>query len=115
MPYGNRTEVIIAGRKLTILSDDKPEYVREISRCVDKSITELVLENDGVNFETAAILSALKFCDDIHKLEEKAKIPDAEDRLMKQIIEYSDELSKIQAENRNLKKIIKEYEKQIKQ
>lgn len=115
MPYGNRTEVIIAGRRLTILSDDKPEYLRKISRCVDKSITELVLENDGVNFETAAILSALKFCDDVHKLEERSKIPDDEDRLMKQIIEYSDELSKIQAENRNLKKIITEYEKKMKQ
>jgi hypothetical protein len=47
-------------------------------------------------------------------MKEKSNAPDDEDRLMKQIIEYSNELSKIQQENRNLKKIISEYEKQIK-
>ena len=114
MSKGNRTEVIIAGRRLAIMSDDKPEYLKEVSKCVDNSISELLSSNKGMSLERAAIFSALKFCDDIHKMKEKSNMPDDEDRLMKQIIEYSNELSKIQQENRNLKKIISEYEKQIK-
>lgn len=114
VPKGNRTEVVIAGRRLAIMSDDKPEYLREISKCVNNSIGELLSSNKGMSLEKAAILSALKFCDDIHKMKERSQTQDNEDRLMQQIIEYSNELSKIQLENRNLKKIIGEYEKRMK-
>ena len=114
MPKGNRTEVVIAGKRLVIMGDDRPEYLREISKCVNNSIGELLSSNKGMSVEKAAILSALKFCDDIHKMKERSKSQDDEDRLMQQIIEYSNELSKLQLENRNLKKIVNEYEKRIK-
>ena len=113
MSRGNRTQVIIAGRSFAIMSDDNPEYLKKVSKCVNNSISELISSNKGMSLEQAAILTALKFCDDIHKIKGQPKEKDNEDRLMQQIIEYSKDLAKMQNENKNLKKIILDYEKKL--
>ena len=111
MPDNMGTEVIIAGKKFTIMSNDKPEHLRELSLDVDESIRKLIMSNIQMTIENAAILTALNFCDDIHKLKEQPKEIDEEDRLMQQIIEYSKELSELSAENKRLKKVIDELKK----
>ncbi len=119
MSKGNKTEVIIAGKRFMIMSDDEPEYLRKVSNSVDESIRNLISTNKGMSIESAAILSALKFCDDIHKMKDIPKTIDEKDRLMQQIVEYSKELSEIGKENKGLKKQIieikEDYQRQINQ
>ncbi len=113
MAKETRTEVVIAGKKYAIMSDDNPEYIKQLSKNISNSISELICANRSMTVEQAAVLTALKYCDDVNKLKNREKKPDDEDRLMKQIISYSDELSKISQENKNLKKIIENYEKEL--
>ena len=111
MARGTRTEVVIAGKKYAIMSDDNSDYLIKIAKCVNNSISEMISSSRSLNVEGAAVLTALKYCDDVHKLKDKKN---DDDRLMKQIISYSDELSKMSQENKNLKKIIENYERNLK-
>ena len=114
MAQETRTEVVIAGRKYAIMSDDSPEYIKYLAKNINDSIGEMICANRSMSVEQAAILTALKYFDDIQKLKDKSKTPDDEDRLMKQIISYADELSKVSQENKNLKKIVQRYESEMK-
>ena len=131
---GYSIRVRIGGRSLSIISDAKPEYMTQIASKVDKTITGLLNANSALTFEKAAILTALKFCDeatnnekqntnfndDNNMTEENAKltkesvkdineekIESEADNLRKQVVEYSKELSKLEKENKSL---IKELE-----
>ena len=107
--------VNIGGKKFYIIADEKPDYLTDIAKCVDESISEIMGTNKNMTFERAAVLSALKFCDDSRKLQND--INEDEDNLRKQVMQYSKELSKLTRENKNLEKQIselkKEYESKI--
>lgn len=124
MAKGYSIRVKIGGRSFGIISDEKPEYLTEVAESVDKSISTLLAQNSKMTFERAAVLSALKFCDDSKKysiphVEEKDEIKDKEsDNLRHRIMEYSKELSKLTREykalEKELKNVKKEYEEKLK-
>ena len=108
--------VRIGGRSFGIISDDKPEYLSQIAKEVNDSVTGLLSVNPKLTFEKAAILTALIYCDDV----KKSKISDvgyaADDEnnnLRKQVISYSNELTRLTKENKLLLKEIEELKKQI--
>ena len=127
MSKGYSIRVRIGGRALSIISDAKPEYMMQIASKVDKSITGLLNSNSGLTFEKAAVLTALKFCDEASNVKniddnieddnnisrehiqtaEKTTIESEADNLRKQVVAYSKELSKLEKENKSL---IKELE-----
>ena len=127
---GYSIRVRIGGRSLSIISDAKPEYMMKVASKVDNSISGLLKSNSGLTFEKAAILTALKFCDEATNVKdiqndhapdsvtkvEKETAHDAEsDNLRKQVIAYSKELSRLERENKMLIKEIEALKKNDKQ
>ncbi|MDY3927914.1 MAG: cell division protein ZapA [Clostridia bacterium] len=123
MSKGYSIRVRIGGRALSIISDAKPEYMTQIAAKVDNSITNLMNSNSGLTFEKAAVLTALKFCDEAvnaankqndnitkkqNKTEENtekecnSKVEVEADNLRKQVVAYSKELSRLEKENKAL-------------
>ena len=102
--------VNIGGKKFYIIADEKPDYLTDIAKCVDESISEIMTANKNITLERATVLSALKFCDDSRKLQ--SDVDKDEDNLRKQVMQYSKELTKLTRENKNLEKQISELKKE---
>lgn len=102
-----RIRVDIMGRGFNLVSDEKGNYLEMISKEVDKKMRELKENNPRLAYDTAAVLTALNFCDELH--EEKTKQvsgnEDAETNLIRsQLVEYSKELSRATATIKRLEK-----------
>ena len=107
MSKGYSIRVKIGGKMFGLISDSKPEYLKNIAMQVDKSISDLLIKNPNLTLEKASILTALKYCDDANK---KVNLPaentdstDEDNNLRKQVIEYSNELRSLEKENKELK------------
>lgn len=115
MSKGYSVRVKICGKTYGVISDSKPEYLKDIAMRVDESIAGLMLKNSNLTLEKASILTALKFCDDANKKninsEQNDCMQDDDNNLRKQVIEYSKELSKLSKENRELKREIEKLKK----
>jgi len=116
---GYSIRVNIGGKSFRIISDEKPEYLSDVADRVDKSISAMLFSNPSLTYEKAAVLAALKFCDDATKREisennikeESSQQITEEDNLRKQVVEYSNELSKLTKENKLLHKSLAELRK----
>lgn len=119
MSKGYSIRVNIGGKSFRIISDEKPEYLSDVADRVDKSISAMLFSNPSLTYEKAAVLAALKFCDDATKREisennikeESSQQITEEDNLRKQVVEYSNELSKLTKENKLLHKSLAELRK----
>lgn len=108
---GYSIRVRIGGKEFGIISNEKPEYLTEIAHCVDNSITSLLRINPEMTYERAAVLSALKFCDNAKKnAENKQTLPEnsEDDNLRRQVIQYANELSEMTQRCKKLEKELKE-------
>ena len=119
MSKGYSIRINIGGKSFRIISDEKPEYLSDVAERVDKSVTSLLYSNPTLTYEKAAVLTALKFCDDAKKSElskisesEKSLLISDEDSLRKQVIDYSKELEEITKENKLLHKSMAELKKE---
>lgn len=107
--------VNICGRSFSIFSGDDPEYLIKVAKKVDRSIVKLMKSSVGLGFEQAAVLVALKYCDDYEKKKASQQMKSAEDEnLGKRLVEYSKELTrataKIKALEKELAKVKKEQD-----
>ena len=105
-----RVRVDIMGRGFNLVSDEKSKYIEKVAKEVDRKMRELKNENPKLAYDTAAVLTALNFCDEL--LEEKLKKPsESEEKetnlIRSQLVEYSKELSKA---TNTIKKLEKELE-----
>ena len=91
----NRVTVLVAGQKLTILSEDPENYVIDLAAKIDARITALTMKN--MTREKAAVLTALDFADDMEK-DKKAQAG-----IKEQIKDYIREISELSAECESLK------------
>ncbi len=55
----------------TITSDDSEEYVRTISKEIDRSISDVLKKNDRISLSMAAIITAMTYCDESIKTKNK--------------------------------------------
>mgnify|MGYP004636763869 FL=1 len=122
MSKGYSIRINIGGKSFRIISDEKPEYLSDVAERVDKSVTSLLYSNPTLTYEKAAVIAALKFCDDAKKSElskisesEKSLLISDEDSLRKQVIDYSKELEEATKENKLLHKSMSELKKEYKQ
>ena len=81
----NRVKLKIADCDISVVSEDKEEYIRTIGSQVDEYIRSLMESSPAMSTTHAAVFAALDFCDEL------AKEKIASDRLRSQIKEYSDE------------------------
>ena len=105
---GYSIRVKICGRSFNMISDEKPEYLRNIAAKVNDSICTILAANPDMKFENAAVLSAVKFCDDSMKKSssDDVQMPSEEDNLRQQVIRYANELSEVSAKCRRLEKLL---------
>ena len=102
-----------------IISDEKPEYLADVANEVDKSISGLLEKDPNLTFERAAVLAALKFCDDANKnmVNIKTENQEQENNIRGEIMEYANELNKVTKENKELiaqiENIKREYDNKI--
>lgn len=122
MSKGYSIRINIGGKSFRIISDEKPEYLSDVAERVDKSVTSLLYSNPTLTYEKAAVLTALKFCDDAKKAElskitesEKSLLISDEDSLRKQVMDYSKELEDLTKENKLLHKSISELKKEYRE
>lgn len=111
MSKGYSIKVNIGGKSYGLISSEKPEYLSDVAERVDKSITKLLSDNPSLTYEKAAILTALKFCDDAKKSEQlnlsTEEIIDYGGEIhnfRRQLVEYSKEIATLTKENRQLLK-----------
>ncbi len=78
--------VRVFNQELRILTDEPPEYVREVARYVDAKIYEVINSASSASPTKAVILAALNITDELFKEREKLR------RLMERIEEQSSAL-----------------------
>lgn len=115
MDKPDKVKVSICGRSFYLTSKDDPGYLINIADKTDNVISGLMQNNIGLTFEQAAVLTALKYCDDYEKkLMEEKKQSSEEENLGKRLVKYSKELTRatarIKALEKELDKIRKEQE-----
>lgn len=104
MAKSSRVHVEIRGRGFNLLSDDNPDYIRNIADMVNTRMTEVIERNPQLTFEKAALLTALNFCDDF----EKYKNTQRDDHVRAQLMEYAKELSSASEVIKNLERELAE-------
>ena len=105
-----RIRVDIMGRGFNLVSGEKGKYLEMVAKEVDKRMRQLKNENPRLEYDTAAVLTALNLCDDLMSQKEKRnkKDEDEETNLIRsQLVEYSKELSKA---TNTIKRLEKEME-----
>lgn len=112
----DKVQVTIGGRSFYLISDESPEYLTEIAKKVNRKISGLLRENIGISFEQAAVLAAIKYCDDFEKKARSIENEKKEDEnLGKKLVQYSKELTRatarIKAMEKEMAKMKKEQEK----
>lgn len=112
MSKGYSIRVSIGGKSYGIISDEKPDYLADVAHRVDVCISSLLEANPTLTYEKAAVLAALKFCDDSlqnNNVDIKDKVisgNDESNNLRQQIVEYSKDLTRLTNENKMLHKNI---------
>lgn len=93
----NRVTVKIGGVPYTVISDDSPEYIEEISAYFDAKCAEV---NPGNRMPglTAAVLAGITAADELYK--NKA----SSESLVNQLREYVAETTRMRAENGELRR-----------
>jgi len=86
----NRVSVRIGGTNYTVIADDPPEYVKEISAYYDQKVAETAA--GGLPALTAAILAGVTVADEYYKSKS------ATDSLVNQIKEYVAETTRMRGE-----------------
>lgn len=112
---GYSIRIRIAGRTFGIISDEKPEYLKRIAQDVDESISKMLANNPNLTFERAAVLAALKYCDDAKKAQTKGYIENTNndhDNLRQQVMQYANELSEMSEKCKSLEKELIEQKKE---
>lgn len=85
-----------------MLADDSAQYLVEIAGMVDRRMQEVMEKNPQLNFEKAALLTALNFCDDFEKYKREQQAGQKGDHIREQVMEYAKELKKATDVIRNL-------------
>lgn len=104
-----RIRVDIMGRGFNLVSGEKGKYLENVAKEVDRRMKEFKSGNPRLDYDTAAVLTALNLCDELMsgKAEKAAKEDDETNLIRSQLVEYSKELSKA---TNTIKKLEKEID-----
>lgn len=109
----DKVRVVIGGRPFYLTSGDNSEYLKNIAKKIDDLIGELIKNNIGLTFEQAAVLVALKYCDDYEKAVKSNEKQTKEDEdLGRRLVNYSKELTRATARIKALEKELAGFKKE---
>lgn len=83
----NRIKLTICGCECALCSDDSESYIRSIGDEVQKSLDDIMSQNERISVTMASIIAALNFCDTAHKASSSS------DNLRSQIKNYLEDSS----------------------
>lgn len=107
MSEKTRIKVNISGYDLAITSDEGEDYLRALAQRTDDRISRLMSYSNTMSTTTAALFTALEFCDEVEK--EK----DVSDNLRAQIKDYLEDAVKSKAEITELHRREQELTRQL--
>lgn len=81
----------------SILSDEPYEYVMKIADFVNERVDKIKKQSVRISTSMAAVLTAINITDDYFKLKR------TEDELIKNVVEYTDKIEKLELEIESLK------------
>ena len=113
MDRSTRVYVRICGKGLAIVSDERAEYMKEVAREVDERMSSLIRSSNRVTFDTAAVLTALKLCDELRqqKLLNRMTVDKNEvEALQKKLTAAEDSIAELKKQSA---KEIEEYKKSL--
>ncbi len=90
MPEKNTLTVKINGQEYTIASKESREYMLSVADLVDRKMKELTKQNPELSTAMAAVLAALNMADEYTRLKR------SEDELIKNIVEYTEQIKKME-------------------
>lgn len=103
----NRVKLNICGCECVISSDDSESYVRSIGDEVEKAMEDITGKNERISVTMAAIITALRFCDESHKSANGA------DNLRSQIKDYLEDSSHARTEAEEARREIERLKREI--
>ncbi|QEY35302.1 cell division protein ZapA [Caproiciproducens galactitolivorans] len=103
----NRVRLNICGCECVIGSDDSESYVRSLGEQVEKAIEDITGKNERVSITMAAIITALRFCDEAQKAAGGA------DNLRSQIKDYLEDASHARMEAEEAKREVERLKQEI--
>ena len=103
----NRIKLNICGSECVISSDDSESYVRSIGDEVEKAMEDITSKNERVSITMAAIITALRYCDEAHKATGGA------DNLRSQIKDYLEDSSHARMEAEEARREIDRMKREI--
>ncbi len=113
MENNKEVKVSICGRNFFFTSGDDAEYILRIANKAGAKIGELMRDNLGMSFDQAAVLAAIKYCDDYERIYEDTKKQNKEDEdLGKRLVSYSKELTRATTRIKELEKELARLKKE---
>lgn len=103
----NRVKLNICGCECVISSDDSESYVRSIGDEVEKAMDDITGKNERVSITMAAVITALRFCDESHKSVNGA------DNLRSQIKDYLEDSSHARMEAEEARREIERLKREV--
>ncbi|WP_444642779.1 cell division protein ZapA [Caproiciproducens sp. R1] len=103
----NRVKLNICGCECVISSDDSESYVRSIGDEVEKAMDDITGKNERVSITMAAVITALRYCDEAHKSAGGA------DNLRSQIKDYLEDSSHARMEAEEARREIERLKREI--
>jgi cell division protein ZapA len=105
----NRIKVFICNSEYSILSNEDPEYVRELASNLDTSVKEIMSRDSHVSITQSLVLCALSYLDESRKSESNS------DNLRGQIKEYLEDAAAARSEVDSLRRDIAALKKENQQ
>lgn len=114
MTEKKRIDVIIDGRKFTVVGEEDEEYILSLAKYVDKNIKKLSNKNSFLSQTMSATLAALNITDELFKT--KIELEDLEKKAREPLEKYENiktSFNEAKEEIKNLKSQSKEYKDTI--
>lgn len=93
MERSSRVYVSICGKGLSVVSDERPEYIKDVAQAVDERMGKLLRSNQKVTYDMAAVLVALNLCDELkqEKILNKITVDKNENEALKKKLAAAEE------------------------
>ncbi|MDR2656029.1 MAG: cell division protein ZapA [Oscillospiraceae bacterium] len=105
----NRIKVFICNSEYSILSNEDPDYVRELASGLDNSVKDIMNKDSHISITQALVLCALSYLDDSNKSESNS------DNLRTQIKDYLEDAASARSEVDSLRRDIAALKKENQQ
>ena len=110
-----RIRVNIMGRGFNLVAGEEPEYLKSVALELDSRMRKLKNANLSLDYDMLAVLTALNLCDDLFTeqknkatTDEVATAKEESNKIRKQLVEYSKELSRAESNIKRLERELKE-------